>query len=142
MEQTGNDPVAVVMSHDGFFRDGRIDFRRWAETVFLPLTLIRNGNPSTIESNDGFREHLEALEGRANALGVAKLKTSLLKEGEPCHGIVLVRTVRQRLDCENHELGKSVITWTLIFHRGLWKISQIAFNDDLYDPSITSQVFG
>ncbi len=135
------DPVGVVLIQDACMSEAGIDFVRWSKTVFLPLTMSSDGNLFSVEDEPGFHEHLKMLESKATALGVTALRTRVMSHIRPSEDMAIVSSIRDRMSKDGGIVGSSSITWTLISLNGAWKISQILFNDAIYDPSIVAQVF-
>lgn len=135
------DPVGVVLLQDACLSEAGIDCERWTKTVFFPLTMSSDGNLFTIETEACFHEHLKMLEKKACQLGVVALRTRILSHIQPSEDMSIISSIRDRLGKDGRVIGSSSITWTLISVDGAWQISQILFNEGVYDPSVVSQVF-
>lgn len=133
--------IAPVMTQDVCFSSDGIDYARWLETVFLPLTLVGDGKAFVIDSRADFIEHLQALEETAAELGIAQLRTSIVSAKALGKNVFVVRTIRERLDKDEEVIGRTLITWTVIKTEGTWKINQILFDDAKLDPSVVAKTF-
>ncbi|MEM7056221.1 MAG: hypothetical protein AAF557_01405 [Pseudomonadota bacterium] len=136
-----SDPVGVVLIQDTCLSERGIDYDRWTKTVFLPLTMSSDGNLFSVDDKSEFIDHLQMLQKKAGQLGVVALRTRVLSHIQPTEAMSIVSSIRDRLSGDGEVVGSSSITWTLILVNGAWKISQILFNDGVYDPSIVAQVF-
>lgn len=135
------DPVAVVLEQDECVSERGIDYSRWTETVFIPLTLVADGRFIPIDSDDALIEHLRALERKARELGITALRTEILSLNQRSEGLAIIRSIRHRLSATGHVIGSSSMTWSLIRLGTGWKINQIHFNDSTLNPSVVAQTF-
>ncbi|MEM1277413.1 MAG: hypothetical protein AAGH74_12865 [Pseudomonadota bacterium] len=135
------DPADVVLAQDKCLTADGVDYARWLETVFIPLSLISEGKSFHIESDEAFVGHLKALEEKAFELGVVALETQILSHVRPSVDMAILSSIRRRLGANDEVIGESSITWTVIRVGEGWRVNQIFFNDSVYDPSIVGQVF-
>lgn len=135
------DPAEVVLAQDKCLSAAGLDYTRWLETVFIPLTLISEGKTFHIETEEAFVEHLRALEEKASELGVTTLETQILSHVRPSVDMAILSSIRRRLAADGELVGESSITWTVIRTGEGWRINQIFFNDSVHDPSVVGQVF-
>ena len=134
-----DDPASAVLAQDACYGAESIDYDRWEQTVFFPLTLLYEGRQTIIEDPAAFRSHLEELEGLGRARGIAGLRTRILSHIQPGDEIAVLSSVRDHLSAEGETVSSTSMTWTVIRTGEGWKINQIHFNDMRYDPSVTTE---
>lgn len=120
--------------------DGRIDYCRWTDTIFFPLTMHCDGTTLVVHDRDAFREHLQDLECMAIEMGAATIRTRILSHLRPVEEMAIISSVRDRLSADDTVLGSASMTWSVIRVGDEWKINQIHFNDDRYDLSVVAHM--
>ena len=132
------DPVTVVLTQDEAFRGGNIDTELWITTLFFPLIMLVDGHPVSIQDPETATSHLRKLGQAARELGVAALRTRILSHVQPAPDLSILCSIRDRLDQDGTVLASTSMTWTLMQVGTDWKITQILFDENRFDRSVTN----
>lgn len=103
--------------------------------------MLVNGKTILVPDADAVVDGLNRLEIAARKDGVAALRTRVLSHVQPAPDLSILCSIRERLSNQGEVLASSSMTWTLTLLGSEWKISQIVFDDDALDSSVTGTVY-
>ncbi|MEM7058067.1 MAG: hypothetical protein AAF557_10800 [Pseudomonadota bacterium] len=136
----GLDPSDVVVRQDTAFRRGNIDTDLWLTTLFLPLVILTNGKTVLLPDRETAVAELEVLGKTARDMGIAALRTRILSHVQPAPDLSILCSIRDRLDADGEVMASTSMTWTLMLLGEDWKITQIIFEENALDHSVTGLV--
>ena len=119
---------------------GHIDTDLWLTTLFLPLIMLTDGKTILIKDADMAASELAKLGKAAREMGVAALRTRILSHLQPAPDLSILSSIRDRLDAEGKLIASTSMTWTLMQIGDEWKITQILFDENVFDRSVTGLV--
>lgn len=129
-----------MLRQDVAFRSGDIDVELWLSTLFLPLVMLTNGRTVLIPDRESAVGEFNLLGKAAQDMGIAALRTRILSHVQPASDLSILCSIRDRLDGDGQILASTSMTWTLMLMGDEWKITQILFDENVFDRSVTGMV--
>lgn len=102
--------------------------------------ILTNGKTVLLPDRETAVAELEVLGKTARDMGIAALRTRILSHVQPAPDLSILCSIRDRLDADGEVMASTSMTWTLMLLGEDWKITQIIFEENALDHSVTGLV--
>ncbi len=135
------DSVDVVLRQDEAFGPERIDYDLWMTTLDFPMIMISGDDQAVVPNRSAAEAYLVEVERAVRRDGVRAFRTRILSHIQPTPDMSIISSMRDLLNRDGGVLATSIMTFTLKKIGGEWKITQLFFDDSIYDLKVSDAMW-